>query len=121
MKKILLTLALAFAGTTLFAQMPGLKDLGLDPTKQTDMLMEQLASKIDMSDKQVEKMTKIHKDFFKSADKIVESGTMDQLTKLIGKKDNKVQGLLGKAKFLTYKEIAKQSTGTLLDKLRKKE
>lgn len=83
--------------------------------------MGQLASKIDMSDQQVEKMTKIHKDFFKAADKIVDSGTMDQMTKLIGNNDDKVQGILGKADFVKYKEVTKQSTGALLDKMREKE
>ncbi len=48
MKKLLLTLSFALASTALFAQIPSLKSMGLDPAKQTDMLMEQLAAKIEM-------------------------------------------------------------------------
>jgi hypothetical protein len=120
MKKLLLTLSFALASTALFAQMPSIKSMGLDPAKQTDMLMEQLAAKIEMSDDQVTKLTNIHTDFFKAADKIVDNGTMDQMTKLIGDKDEKVEGILGKADFVKYKEVTKQSTGALLDKIRKK-
>ncbi|MCE2495390.1 MAG: hypothetical protein J4F31_02215 [Flavobacteriales bacterium] len=120
MKKLFLTLTLALASTALFAQIPSMNSMGIDPGKQTDMLMEQLASKIDMSDEQVAKMTDIHNEFFKAADKIVESGTMEQMNKLMGEKDSKVQSLLSKEDFIKYKEVTKQSTGALLDKMRKK-
>lgn len=45
---------------------------------------------------------------------------MDQMTALIGKNDKKVQGVLGKADFVKYKEVTKQTTGALLDKMKGK-
>ena len=64
MKNILTSLLiLAISSTAAFAQLPGASSLGLTPEKQTSLLMEQLGTKIEMSDDQVEKMTKVHKDF----------------------------------------------------------
>jgi hypothetical protein len=65
-------------------------------------------------------LTNIHTDFFKAADKIIDSGTMDQMNALLGDNDKKVQGVLGKADFVKYKEVTKQTTGALLDKMKGK-
>ena len=121
MKNILTSLLiLAISSTAAFAQLPGASSLGLTPEKQTSLLMEQLGTKIEMSDDQVEKMTKVHKDFFGAADKIVDSGTVDQMNKLIKENDNKVLKILGNEKFITYKDATKKSTGALLDKMKAK-
>lgn len=112
-------LFMAIAITPAYAQLPSAASLGISPEKQATMLMEQLGSKIEMSDAQVEKMTKVHKDFFGAADKIVNSGTVSQMNKLIKDNDNKVLKILGNEKFVTYKDVTKTSTGALLDKVKK--
>ena len=113
-------LFLALTSTAAFAELPSASSLGISPEKQATMLMEQLGSKIEMSDTQVEKMTKIHEDFFGAADKIVNQGTLDQMNKLIKDNDNKVLKVIGNEKFVTYKDVTKSSTSSLLDKMKKK-
>ncbi len=111
-------LTFTLASTALFAQTPGTESMEPDPVRQTEQLMKQLVARTELSDGQIANLTDIHKDFFTQADQIIDSGTPDQLNKLIKENDSRISEILGREDFIRYKETTKQTIGTLFDKIK---